>query len=170
MDLVNETGVLAGSIYGCFGSKDGIFLECIRYYAEKSTATLEAAAEAATPLQQIEALFDRALDIALADDNRRGCFVVNALLEIAPDRPEISEALHECTHHMEAWMKERIDAAKSCGQLLESVNTEELTICLSGVVLGIQMKTRGGESHERIRSYTRAMLNALLGPARSGAV
>ena len=170
MDLVNETGVLAGSIYGCFGSKDGIFLECIRHYAEKSTATLEQAAEAATPLQQIEALFDRVLEIALADDNRRGCFVVNALLEIAPDRPEISKALHACTQEMEQWLKTRIEAAQACGQLPDRVNTDELTICLSGVVLGIQMKTRGGESHERIRSYTRAMLDALLAPARSGAV
>ena len=37
-DLVKETGVLAGSIYGCFGNKDGIFLECVRHYAEKSAA------------------------------------------------------------------------------------------------------------------------------------
>ena len=169
-DLVNETGVLAGSIYGCFGSKDGIFLECVRHYADKSAAMYRRAEEAATPLGEIEALFDGLLETALSDESRRGCFVVNALLEIAPDRPEISKALHECTSYSEKWLLARIEAAKAAGELSESVDSEDLATCLAGALLGIQMKTRGGESAERVRGYARAMLAALLGPARPDAV
>lgn len=169
-DLVKETGVLAGSIYGCFGSKDGIFLECVRHYAERSAVMFRDAEKEPTPLEQIEALFDGLLETALSDESRRGCFVVNALLEIAPDRPEISKALHECTRYSEAWVLERIEAAKEAGQLAQTVDSEDLATCLAGALLGIQMKTRGGESAERVRGYKRAMLAALLGPVRRDAV
>ena len=165
-DLVSETGVLAGSIYGCFGSKDGIFTECVHHYAQQSAESYRAAEAAGSPLQQIEALFDNMTAESELESNRRGCFVTNALLEIAPDRPEISKVLNHYIGRSENWIAERLRAAQDAGEILPDVDVENLAACVFGVMYGIKVKVRANESAERIQSFKRTMLASLLDPAR----
>ena len=165
-DVVAETGALAGSLYAGFGSKDGLFMECLQHYSEKSLALYDAAGQAAGPLEQIVALFEGLVSLSLADDQRRVCLVVNALLEIAPDRPEMAERLGGYARYSECWIRERLEAAGAAGQLAAGTDVKMLAECLAGVLLALQVKVRAGESVERVRGFKRSMLGALLGEGR----
>ncbi len=165
-DLVSETGVLAGSIYGCFGSKDGIFTECVHHYARQSAERLRQAETAGGPMRQIEALFETVVEDAIVASERRGCFVINALVEIAPDRPEISKVLSQYIAASENWIAERLIAAQTAGELDPTADPRGLAACLFGIVYGIQIKARANEPRGRIQDFKRHMLAALLDPAR----
>lgn len=163
-DLVKETGVLAGSLYSSFGNKDGVFIECLHRYAELCRPMYLAAETVESPLGQIEMLFSRMVENALSPSGWRGCFVVNSLLEIAPDRPDISKVLNGYVAFSEAWIAERITKAKDAGELKPDTQADELAATLFGIVYAVQVKARAGESAERIKSYERSVFDALVAP------
>ena len=81
-DLVRATGVSRASLYGVFGSKDGLFQRCL-------TEALTALSPAATPNDStdIEGAGHEELDLVLV-----------ALMEIAPQDPAVRDALVTTLH------------------------------------------------------------------------
>ena len=76
-DLVRATGVNRASLYGVFGSKDGLFQRCL-------TETLAALSPAATPGDSADAAGAGHEELDL---------ILMALMEIAPGDPAVREAL-----------------------------------------------------------------------------
>ena len=76
-DLVRATGVNRASLYGVFGSKDGLFQRCLT----EALAALSPAATSGSPADAAEAGHEK-LDLVLV-----------ALMEIAPGDPAAREAL-----------------------------------------------------------------------------
>lgn len=76
-DLVRTTGVNRASLYGVFGSKDGLFQRCL-------TEALTALSPAATPSDFSDAAGAGREELDL---------VLVALMEIAPGDPAVREAL-----------------------------------------------------------------------------
>ena len=81
-DLVRATGVNRASLYGVFGSKDGLFQRCL-------TEALAALSPAATPSDSTatEGMGHGELDLVLV-----------ALMEIAPQDPAVRDALVTTLH------------------------------------------------------------------------
>ncbi|MBD5779142.1 TetR/AcrR family transcriptional regulator [Pelagicoccus sp. NFK12] len=161
-DLVKETGVLAGSLYSSYGSKDGVFVECIHRYSEMCAPMYLAAEQVESPLGQIEKLFEEVLEDATSEGGWRGCFVVNSLLEVAPDKPEIAETLKRYVEHAERWIAERLQQARERGELKAEIPIDEVAANLFGIALAVRVKSRAGESAERISSFAHSMLKSLL--------
>mgnify|MGYP000861433916 FL=1 len=76
-DLVRATGVNRASLYGVFGSKDGLFQRCLT----EALAALSPADTSGSPADAAEAGHEE-LDLVLV-----------ALMEIAPGDPAVREAL-----------------------------------------------------------------------------
>ena len=81
-DLVRATGVNRASLYGVFGSKDGLFQRCL-------TEALAALSPATTPSDSTDA--------AEAGHEELDLILV-ALMEIAPGDPTVREALITTLH------------------------------------------------------------------------
>lgn len=81
-DLVRATGVNRASLYGVFGSKDGLFQRCL-------TEALTALSPAATPSDSTatEGTGHEELDLVLV-----------ALMELAPQDPAVRDALVTTLH------------------------------------------------------------------------
>lgn len=165
-DLVKETGVLTGSLYSSFGNKDGVFIECLHQYADRVSVFYTSAEEMPTFVGQIENLLDNMVVDSIEDPERCGCFIVNALVEIAPEKPEIQKVLHDYLRNAEAWVAERIDQAVANGELKKGVNSAELAGHIFGIAFAVRVKARSGETEERIRSFATTMFTALINPWR----
>ena len=81
-DLVRATGVNRASLYGVFGSKDGLFQRCL-------TETLAALSPAATPGDSADAAGASRDELDL---------VLVALMELAPRDPAVRDALVTTLH------------------------------------------------------------------------
>jgi len=81
-DLVRATGVNRASLYGVFGSKDGLFQRCL-------TGALAALSPAATPRDSADAAGAGREELDL---------ILVALMEIAPGDPAVREALNVLQH------------------------------------------------------------------------
>ena len=165
-DLVKETGMLAGSFYSSFGSKEGIFIECIHRYAAQNAEIYKAAQKAKSPLEQIENLMRNLVAESLKHDDRRACFIMNSLLELAPQHPKISEILRHYLGLSETWIEQRLDKAKETGELDPKTNSKDLAACLFGITYSLRLKARAKESPKRLRHYQKTVFAALVDPWR----
>ncbi|MDQ8185827.1 TetR/AcrR family transcriptional regulator [Pelagicoccus sp. SDUM812002] len=165
-DLTEATGVLAGSLYASYGNKDGLFMECVHRYGQSMASLHTKAEEADTYLGQISSYFEILAEGLSNDESRRGCFLMNAQMEIAPDRPEIAKALSHYTAYIEGWFESRLDEAKSTGELNTKADVTSLAEHLMGVVYALWTKARAEDRLERLAGFSRGMVNAILSAAR----
>ena len=80
-DLLLAMGLSKSSFYATFGSKQALYDEAVRAYAENQFEALGALAEsAADPLSGVLAILGHVAD---ADGGDQGCFIVNTVTELA---------------------------------------------------------------------------------------
>lgn len=166
-DLVKETGMLPGSFYASFGSKEGLFIECIHHYAALTAKHYEDALRSKSPLKQIENLLRNLESDSLKHDDRRACFMINSLLEIAPRHPKVFQVLRHYLQLSETWIEKRLEAAKEAGELAPKTDSKKLAACLFGVTYAVRVKARANESIERLRHYRKTVFGALVDPWRA---
>ena len=91
--LVKATGVARGGIYADFEGKDGLFRACLEAYRKMVAGpAIELLQAEGAGVEAIKAYFD--FFIAKHERNGMpgpGCFVANAMTEMAPHDPEIAE-------------------------------------------------------------------------------
>lgn len=163
-DLVKATGLLAGSLYGRFGNKEGLLLECIHHYARKSSHLFEIAEKAPTPLGRLEALFEEMVKDSTRSQSQWGCFVVNCAMEVAPENEEVARVTSEYRGVSEAWIAETLRAAIAEGELLDTLDVDEMVVSLFGIVYAVRVMSRTQDDPERIAQYKNSVFKALLDP------
>lgn len=62
---------------------------------------------------------------------------------------------------------DRLEEAKTAGELAPDVDARELAACLFGIVYGVRVKVRANEAPERIRAYKDRVLVGIAEPAPS---
>jgi TetR/AcrR family transcriptional repressor of nem operon len=83
-DLVKHMGINRQSIYDTFGDKHALFLQALDCYREiQSRSVFEVLDRPGSVKKNLRLLFEGALERALSDKGRRGCFVGNAMSELA---------------------------------------------------------------------------------------
>ena len=166
-NLVEATGVLAGSLYGRFGNKEGLFIACLHHYAEKVNESFVIAEKEAQPLYQVKAWFEYILENSVTPTERNGCFVMNTLLEHSSENGQAAEVARSYVTKAELWIENRLKEAKKTGELNSNVDCKALSICLYGLVYSLRGMSRAREPEDRIRSYMDYTYSALLDPWRN---
>ena len=101
-ELVQSTGIGRGSLYDTFDDKHSLYLAALDQYIAAVRAQTSAVLEQAGTLQAVlQQLFQTQLDALLSDPARRGCFLVNASLEMAPHDPEVNTVVQAALQEFE---------------------------------------------------------------------
>jgi len=83
-DLVQHMGINRQSMYDTFGDKHALFLQALDRYREiQSRRVFEILDRPGSVKRNVRLLFEEAVDRALSEEGRRGCFVGNATSELA---------------------------------------------------------------------------------------
>ena len=86
-DLVDATGLLKGSIYNTFGSKEEFFLRCLREYGLKSRSFFYKGED---PIVYLKAFFKRLIDDGKQKSFTKGCLIMNSCLEFADSKSDMA--------------------------------------------------------------------------------
>ena len=96
-DLSDAMGLTAPSIYNAFGDKRQLFGRALEHYLEHTTrGRLLRLEETFSPKQAIKRFFAEIVDHSINDRQRKGCFLVNSALEIAPHDAKC-RTTHSCS-------------------------------------------------------------------------
>tara|TARA_R110002153_G_scaffold51774_2_gene145344 strand:+ start:931 stop:1551 length:621 start_codon:yes stop_codon:yes gene_type:complete len=80
--LEKEMGINQFSIYSSFGSKNGVFLECIKSYKKKIRRITEVLEKSNNGVAGIKQYFYDFLEFSKDDNVKKGCLVTNTINEL----------------------------------------------------------------------------------------
>jgi TetR/AcrR family transcriptional repressor of nem operon len=109
-DLSAATGLLPGSLYAAFGSKDEMFRLALKRYAAWLGGEMPAGV---TGLEGIEAALNTIVRLTVEDPARRGCPMLNAIAESAELSSETRADLQSGMARMRRMFRTRLQEAQA---------------------------------------------------------
>jgi TetR/AcrR family transcriptional repressor of nem operon len=84
-DLADNMGISTPSLYNAYGDKHALFVQALERYLDQSARALIKQLEDSLPPKQAVCRFiEEIIKRSVNDAERRGCFLVNSALEVAP--------------------------------------------------------------------------------------
>ncbi|WP_343207717.1 TetR/AcrR family transcriptional regulator [Ancylobacter oerskovii] len=165
-DLIERTGLTGASLYNAFGDKRALYRRALDHYVEAGTADRIRRCEAMEPLQAIRAFFDEILRRSLDDGERKGCMLVNAALEAAPDDEASRAAVTGALLRLETFFLESLREGQASGTITSAFAAEDLARHLLGVLMGVRVLARTRPEPALLAGVVAPAL-ALLEPVRA---
>ena len=113
-DLTGAMGLTAPSIYNAFGDKQQLFGRAFEQYLEHTTRErLRRLQEELPPKEAIRRFFAEIVDHSINDRQRKGCFLVNSALEVAPHDAKSRAVIAAQFGNIEAFFRQCILAGQA---------------------------------------------------------
>jgi TetR/AcrR family transcriptional repressor of nem operon len=156
-DLGGAMGLGAASFYNAFGDKRALFLRCLDHYAEGGMRARIRRVEAAHPPRA--AFLAEIVELSLGDP--RGCLLVNAALEVAPEDAEVAALVTARFADLEAFFRRAILAGQKHGTIAEGHSADDLARLLVAAVMGLRVMARARLGRAALEGAARQAMRAL---------
>jgi TetR/AcrR family transcriptional repressor of nem operon len=164
-DLADAMQIGGASLYNAYGDKRALFGRSLERYANRSMRDRITRMEAEhRPKEAIRAFIAEIVDRSLKDPDRKGCLLINSALDVAPHDTEIGKVVAGYLGELRAFFRRNIEAAQRVGQVPRSVDAEEVSGHLLGVLAGVRVLARTGARRKVLESVVRPALALLEHP------
>ena len=165
-DLAAATGMNRPSLYAGFGDKRELYLETLKRYREQSRAAGRKLLAEALPLREfLRRYFETTLDFYFdAEERGRGCYSVLAAGTQALVDPEVREFVAEGIRATDALLARQISQAKERGEISPEADPETLARLATATAHSLAVRSRVGESRERLRALAMGAIETICGP------
>jgi TetR/AcrR family transcriptional repressor of nem operon len=163
-DLTEAMGLSKSSLYETFGSKHELFLATIDHYNE-TVASRNAAsviAEASSPKAGIAAVFHGIIGkMAAGNGERRGCYIGNCAVEVAPHDPAAAAKVCNGLGHTEDAFYCAVTRAQEMGEIATARDARALARYLTSSLNGLIVMAKANPDREALDDVARIVLGAL---------
>ena len=156
-DLAARMAITGTSLYNAFDDKRSLFRRALEHYLAESRQRRETLETTLPPREAIRQFLLAAVERSLEDDQRRGCFLVNSALEIAPHDGELGAFIADRLAELESFFARLLRRAREDGSLPAERDPDDIARLLLAVIIGIRVLARARPE--------RALLEGLLRPA-----
>lgn len=161
-DLVDKLGINRSSMYDTYGDKRQLYIAALKQYRDKWASKVIELLDASTDAKAtIKKMFDVTIHESLHDEERKGCFMLNACIELSPDDTEVAAIVEENIQDVQKALARLIKR----GQDAHDINTTHTPLALahfiSNAINGIRVAARlGGDknAYRDIEHVTMSML------------
>jgi TetR/AcrR family transcriptional repressor of nem operon len=142
-NLVDGLGISRSSLYDTFGDKHQLYMKALAFYEQGYGARLDVLIkEAPTSKIAIQRLLELVVENLLEDKQRKGCFMVNAGVELANHDSEVSTLLCQHEQQMEKAFLKAIKRGQKDGEISTQQNAQALARFLNNTVKGMQVSIK----------------------------
>ncbi|MFF7453183.1 TetR/AcrR family transcriptional regulator [Kitasatospora sp. NPDC008115] len=164
-DLVEHLGIARASVYATFGSKRELYLRALERYGQQQQPVLLAELSQPGPvLPAVRALVRRFAGESAADGEcgvRRGCFVTNTAVELAPHDPGAARRVETSLQQLETVLASALVRAQAQGELPEGRDPQALARMLLVLFQGMRVIGKAGDGSARLRDAAEQALALL---------
>jgi TetR/AcrR family transcriptional repressor of nem operon len=165
-DLTKSMGLTTPSLYNAFGDKQELFSRALERYLDHTTRDrLRRLEQTLPPKTALHRFFAEIIKHSIDDRQRKGCFLVNSALEVAPHDAECRAVIAAQFVEIEAFFKRCILKAQVEKSISLDVDAADAARLLLGVLLGVRVLARTRPEREVLEGVVRPAL-ALLKPPR----
>lgn len=154
-DIYEATGLKPGSVYGAFGDKDGLFRAAFEAYAEHFRATLPTALRGRAA---IEAWLRVQVDLAAEDPERRGCLIINTVLERDLHPPATQALAQGRLKEIRDFFLRELAQGMAEGSIPRELAIDAQADALMGAVVSIMSLGRAGLDRRTIANVAEAAM------------
>ncbi len=160
--LMAATGLAKGSVYKAFGDKRELFLRTLEGYMEvgrkRVKDTLEGAPSAAAGIEQwIQSVAQQ----ATSRGQKRGCYVVNCVIEVAPHDEEIRKRLVAHIKRVEKHYAAAVQRGIDAGEFRQDVDPATAARLITVAVNGLQVSGKAALSGNEARAVASMVMASL---------
>lgn len=142
-DLVDELEISRSSLYDTFGDKHSLFLRALENYQSTTTAHMKALTQsAATTKEGIGKILSNIVNELTCDKEHKGCFLVNASIEMAPVDKEVSNMLCQNDRQMEDLFYEMLKVGQQKGEITNAQDARLLAKFIITNIKGLRVAAK----------------------------
>ena len=158
-DLVEGLGISRSSLYDTFGDKHQLYLKALdAYQLQYGTRLCKLTGESASAKDAIRQILDLVITDLLADEQRKGCFVVNAGIELANHDQDVNKMICQTEQQLEQAFAKVIRRGQEKGEIDKGKDAQALARFLNNTVKGMQVSVKATAE----RSYFEDIINTAL--------
>ena len=149
-DLEEVSGLKRTSLYNAFGNKDELYALALERYRIDSQASAERILAAADdPLAGLRQLLEQTVESALADRQRKGCFINNATNERAAQCTRTAQFVADNREGFVERFARQFERARELGHDVPHP-PRQLAVYLFSLYSGLMSLVRSGASREAV--------------------
>jgi TetR/AcrR family transcriptional regulator, transcriptional repressor for nem operon len=161
-DLADKMGISGPSLYNAYGDKRALFAQALDHYVDHSARALIKRLESSLPPRQaVRRFIEEIIERSVNDRERRGCFLINSALEVAPHDKQLGALIADRLAEIEAFFYRSIKAAQAEGAIRQDRVAKDLARLLLGVLLGIRVLARSKPERALLEGVARPALALL---------
>jgi TetR/AcrR family transcriptional repressor of nem operon len=161
-DLVQHMGINRQSIYDTFGDKHTLFLQALDRYCEiHSQKMFEQLDRPGSVMKNLRLLFEGVVDTALSEEGRRGCFVGNAMSELAGRCKETATRTCNSVASAEKTFQRALQRGKAQGELPRVRDTRAVARFLYSSLQGLLLMAKSTRDRQLLKDVVKVTLSVL---------
>ncbi|ROQ59788.1 TetR family transcriptional regulator [Streptomyces sp. 840.1] len=156
--LLEATGLSSASLYGAFGSKQGLFERAMEHYAAGPGSVTDVIDDAAlAPREAISQMLHASIDMQTDTSHPRGCLV--ALSGTVGDRDTAVRRAASARRAVDrARIRACVDRGVAAGELAEETDVDGITLMIHTFLLGVSTQVCDGTPAHELHASADAVL------------
>jgi TetR/AcrR family transcriptional repressor of nem operon len=153
-DITAATGLGRGSLYAAFGDKQGLFMEALADYCNRSEQAMLTALSGPDDeaLQRLRSFLDRAVQFVFDDDDQLGCMAGRFAIEFGGTDCDADRRIQQDQRVVKQALIECVEAAQRNGDIDSGVNPADLACLLVTISRGIDVVAKAGGSAAEMKA------------------
>lgn len=161
-ELVDGLGISRSSLYDTFGDKHQLYLKALEVYRQDYGSQLCAlTGEASSAKEAINQLLQLVIDNLLNDEQRKGCFMVNAGIEMASHDGEVNKLICDTENQLEQAFLKVLRQGQEKGEIAKEKDAAALARFLNNTVKGMQVSVKSITDRSFFEDIIRTTLSAI---------
>jgi len=157
--LTEATGLLPGSLYAAFGSKDNMFCIAADRYVEVMQSALS---RGPAGLAGIRHVLDAVVQMTAKDPQRRGCLLINAIPESSSLSRDTRSRIDHAFQQMRAFVRKRLaQAQEKTGQSKTPSELDQLASLVFASMVSIRVLGRAGQNRRLLQDIADGAMAAV---------
>ena len=160
--LLERTGVKRQSLYNAFGSKHELYLEALsRYRSGEGRMTVSPMMEQGPVRERLRRTYSNAIEEALCDPERKGCFIANATLELGTRDDATGRLVADNLRGSEALFTAALADAQKEGEIAEDKDPLALARHFVNTLYGLRVISKATQDREMLEDIAATALLVL---------
>ena len=161
-DLVDGLGISRSSMYDTFGDKHTLFIRALENYKKIATNEMKTLVDNASSAKEtIRRMFEYIIAELLSDKQHKGCFLVNAGVEMAPHDAEVNKMLCENDRQLEHYFNEAIKKGQNSGEISNEQSSHALAQFILNTIKGMRVTAKSAADKKVFKDIVEVTMKVL---------
>jgi TetR/AcrR family transcriptional regulator, transcriptional repressor for nem operon len=161
-DLVDNLNLSRSSIYDTFGDKHQLYCLALKAYCEENAYLLAKQAESVNEsLPFIKNIFSSIIEQSRQDTDKKGCYVVNAIIEFSDKNPAVKTIIDDNNKAFEKMLEKLLMKAQINNEISHDKNPKQLAKFLFTTIYGLRVSAKANSSIKDLKATSEIALSTL---------